>query len=198
MPTGYTADVQDGKITEFRDFLMQCARAFGACISLRDEPLDASIPDEFKPSPHHAERLTEAKADLARLEAMTDRDIARAADAEFEAAHERWRKRRAERQTHRERYEAMLAKAQAWAPPTADHQGIKDFMVKQLTESIDFDCNGGSYDTEPIRRTEAQWKADATNRERESIAYHEKEYAAEVERARSRTEWVRALRNSVQ
>lgn len=37
MPTGYTASVQEGKVTEFRDFAMECARAFGALVMMRDE-----------------------------------------------------------------------------------------------------------------------------------------------------------------
>jgi hypothetical protein len=40
MPTGYTAGVADGTITEFREYALLCARAFGACIMLRDEPVE--------------------------------------------------------------------------------------------------------------------------------------------------------------
>lgn len=72
MPTGYTASVQDGKITEFRDFAMQCARAFGATITMRDDPSDAPIPEAFEPENYNAKRLIEAQEEIARLNAMTD------------------------------------------------------------------------------------------------------------------------------
>lgn len=36
MPTGYTADIKDG--IDFKTYAMNCARAFGACVMLRDEP----------------------------------------------------------------------------------------------------------------------------------------------------------------
>ena len=44
MPTGYTYDLYDGKDIEFPDFVMKCARAFGALIEIRDDPMDAAIP----------------------------------------------------------------------------------------------------------------------------------------------------------
>ena len=47
MPSGYTEGVASGKVTEFKEYALLCARAFGACISLRDEPLSLEIP-EFK------------------------------------------------------------------------------------------------------------------------------------------------------
>jgi hypothetical protein len=39
MPTGYTAPVQSGEIVELEDFILLCARAFGACVMQRDEPM---------------------------------------------------------------------------------------------------------------------------------------------------------------
>ncbi len=197
MPTGYTHNVQDGSLTEFRGFALQCARAFGACIELRDSPAETPIPDEFKPSDYHEKALVEAKATLARVLAMSDRDVARAADADYEADHESWVKRRERRRVERERYEAMLAHASAWTPPTAEHEGLKTFMVEQLTQSIEFDCSSGSWDKMPTRKTEAAWRSDAIAQAERGVKMHAEEHAKEVARARGRTEWVRALRASV-
>ena len=58
MPTGFTCDIKDG-IT-FERFALNCARAFGALINMRDDSLDAEIPDEIKPSDHHVKALAEA------------------------------------------------------------------------------------------------------------------------------------------
>jgi hypothetical protein len=49
MPTGYTDCVRSGEVTEFADFAMKCARAFGACIEMRDEPSGTPIPEAFEP-----------------------------------------------------------------------------------------------------------------------------------------------------
>jgi hypothetical protein len=68
MPTGYTAAIKDG--ISFQQFAMACARAFGALVMMRDEPSSAPIPD-FQPSNFHVEHLELARAELARLQALT-------------------------------------------------------------------------------------------------------------------------------
>jgi hypothetical protein len=60
MPTGYTAKLYDGD-QKFQDFAMECARAFGALIEMRDEPMNAKIPETFEPSEHHVNGLERAK-----------------------------------------------------------------------------------------------------------------------------------------
>ena len=69
MPTGYTAGVATGEIKDFKTYALQCARAFGACIMLRDEPMSDEIP-EFKPSDHYEKSLAKATADLAAFTAI--------------------------------------------------------------------------------------------------------------------------------
>lgn len=197
MPTGYTCSVQSGETTEFADFAMTCARAFGACISMRDSPSDAEIPSEFKPSSHHKERLAESRAELAKILAMTDREIAAAAEADYAEQVDAHRARALRRQTEKARYEAMLAKVAAWTPPTSEHIGLKDFMLEQLRSSIDHDCDG-SYDAAPVLKTEWQWKENALERVERGIGYHTKSDAEEVERARGRTQWVSDLRKSLE
>jgi len=72
MPTGYTAAVQDGTIKTLSEYAMSCARAFGATITMRDEPSDAVIPDEFTPSPYHKDAIVRAKEDIDAWSEMTE------------------------------------------------------------------------------------------------------------------------------
>jgi hypothetical protein len=195
MPTGYTADLHDGKDVSFPEFVMRCARAFGALVTMRDEPMDASIPDEFKPSNWHIEQLEEARRRLAEIESWDD---ARA-EAEAEKAYQealRYREDTLVRNAAiRQRYENMLAQVKGWAPPTPDHQGLKDFMIQQLESSIDFDCK---YDPgEPERLSGSEYKAQQIADTQRDIDYHTEEHAKEVERAKQRTDWIRALRDSL-
>ena len=69
MPTGYTATLVEHGQT-FPEFAMQCAKAFGACITLRDEPFDAPIPTKFKASTWHTKQQAKARALEKRLGAM--------------------------------------------------------------------------------------------------------------------------------
>lgn len=197
MPTGYTADVQSGKVSEFKDFALQCARAFGALITMRDDPMDAPIPDEFKPSDYYADSLKTSQARIAELEAMTPAQVEAAAQQAFKEATREKARWLAEKSEERGRYEAMIAKVNAWTPPTDDHVGLKAFMIEQLRDSIKFDCGDGSYWSEPKSMTGAEWLATEMKRARERLSYDKQHIADERKRAEDRTAWVRALKQSL-
>src|SRR5574341_660996 len=158
MPSGYTAAIADG-IT-FEQFAMRCARAFGACATMRDDRADARIPDAFEPSDYHLKAQQSARDELAVLNAMTPEDAEHAAAAAWDKAETARLVRLQEYRDLRTKYEAMLVKVRAWTSPTPEHDGLRDFMCQQITQSIDFDCHE-SYCSEPTRRqTGAEWRAD--------------------------------------
>lgn len=196
MPTGYTADVSDGKVTDLRTFAMMCARDFGALITMRDEPADAPIPDEFKPSDFYSKLADEARTKLAALEAMSPDEVQAAAKAHDAARLAEWETRRAKRAETRQRYLDMMAQAMAWKPPTSQHDGLRRFMIEQLKQSIDFDCND-KYDRKPEPITDADmWHAGEIARLTKEIRRCTESQEKENQRSAERTAWVRALRDS--
>lgn len=196
MPTGYTSKVKSGECTDFVEYAMSCARAFGACIMMRDDPADAKIPDRFEPSDYHQKRLDELRAERSNILAANDEGLDNLAICEYERLWSAWEERTQERQEGERRYRAMLEKARAYKPPTADHQQYAAFLVSQLEKSIELDCSN-EFDAKPellSGRTWARQKLDKIDRD---IEYHTKEHAAEVERANGRTLWVQQLRESL-
>lgn len=193
MPTGYTYPVADGKITEFHDFALSCARAFGALIMMRDDPMDAPIPDEFKPDTYYEQRLATDKKRLGEVQAMTNADCETAAiEAHREALASR-KKYLADKDIEASRLNAMLAKVRTWNPPTPDHVEMKKFMIQQLTDSLPGDYAPAI----PALLDGHSWRQSEINRLADSVVSAQKEVAKEIERARGRTEWVKALRNSL-
>lgn len=195
MPTGYTAALHEGKEQSFSEFALYCARAFGACISLRDEPASTTIPDEFVPSTYYAERLVMLTAELERVKAWT---LTSAHAANWNSYSQRlasYKQEQVKREDLRKRYQDMLVQVEQWVPPTEDHNGLKEFMGEQLLSSIDFDTN---YDWPPPERITAEkfW-ADKIEDLEEDIARCARHQAEEEERAHTRTEWVQALRASL-
>lgn len=131
MPTGYTADVVNGKITEAKDYILRCARAFGFLAFMRDEPLDAPIPDEIPKNTFYQKGHEIAKEELKKLEAMTPDDIHNAAEEAWrkgiesdDSVYKKWSEENA-------RYEAMKQKVLQWNPPE-DLLPLKDFAIQQL------------------------------------------------------------------
>lgn len=195
MPSAYTASVADGTITELKPFAMQLARGMGALVMMRDDPWDAPIPERFEPSQYNAERLAEAKAERDRITSMSDAEADAAAKAEAEEFDRYVAERDARQVEQRKRYESMIAKVGAWkgAP-----EGIREFALSQLRESLDFDCP----DLQPLfeRRPDengAAWRAAKLAKLGEIILYHAKEQAEEEHRTESRNLWLAQLRRSL-
>ena len=196
MPTGYTASIKGG--IDFKTFALDCARAFGACVTLRDEPAGGDrIPAVFEPSEYHLKAAEAARSELAALETMGTSELESKATKEWENSEMHRQERLAEKRKLRGAYESMLSKVNSWTPPTMEHDGLKVFMQKQIRESIEWDCNE-HYDITPAARvTGSEWATKRRAKLALDIEYHEREHAAEVSRAEGRTAWVRALRDSL-
>lgn len=196
MPTGYTAGLYEGE-QSFEDFVLGAARGMGALVTMRDDPSDAPIPDEFKPSPWHTEKIEAARKRLRELEAMPPEVAADEVRQEVERA----KKARAERKKNldgiRDRYEQMIEQVEAWTPPTADHNSFKKFMLDQLREALSFDCGGDLYPSIPEPLTPQGWVEKERAKAYRDIEYHSAEHEKEVERAKGRTAWVQHLRKSL-
>lgn len=195
MPTGYTADIPKG--ISFEQYALGCARTFGALIVMRDDPKDAPIPDEIKPSDYHAKSLASAETRLAEIRAMTIEDCRAAARKQYDDEEAYRVQRLSENAAMVESYAAMLEKAKAWVPPTPDHEGIKKFMIEQIEQSADFDDMGDHY-SKPIECLSAnEWRQKQTLKAQKDIAYHAEKHAEEVERTNQRNAWIKALRDSL-
>ena len=198
MPSGYTHNVQTGKVTDFREFALDCAKAFGACITMRDEPTGTPIPDEFPiDTSYHDERLQRANERMTELLGLTDVQCTEKALLEYEGAVQSQQERAREREEQQLRYKLMLQKAEAWKPPTADHKELKSFMTKQLTESIAFDCNLSSYDTHPVQLTGAEWRDEEIKKADRDSNCHTDEREKEIMRGSTRNKWIKDLRESL-
>jgi hypothetical protein len=196
MPTGYTAAIKDG-IT-FNQYVLTCARAFGALIMMRDDPMDAAIPDKFEPESYLFEWVETAKAEVLRIEGLSIDECRAEAKKEYDTALA-YRERGIREATDlRAKYNAMLEVTRAWIPPSPDHVGLKDFMIKQIEESIEWDCSTEYYERDvPALKPWEQWQREALVQARRSLANKEETLNKSILAAESRTKWVRQLRESL-
>jgi hypothetical protein len=195
MPTGYTSDLYEGKDVTVGDFILGCARAFGALVSMRDDAPDTPIPEEFEPTDYHLTALNAAKARLDHLAAMSAADIERLAQQERDQETARFVERDAQRRALRARYEAMLDQIHYWMPPTPEHHELKTFMIDQLERSIESDC--GYRDNPPRKKAPGEWHVEQIEKAKRDVEYHATEDRKERERVAQRNQWVRALRDSL-
>ena len=192
MPTVYTAKVEDGTVTELRDYMLICARAFGALVMMRDEPMDAPIPEKFEPSTkYYDEQIAVLTKEISRLSAMTADEALTASLAANDETRRRHREYEAADQLRLERHLAMAEKVKAWEPPSPDHVEYKAFMLQQLEESAKW--LGTKRDLPPMSIGET-WRQERLADLADSLARATKRRSEEIERTAQRQKWVDALR----
>jgi len=196
MPTGYTSKLM-AEEQSFPEFVLGCARAFGALIAMRDSPNGTPIPEKFYPSDYHAKKVVLARKELKRLKAMKHGERLKFGQSAKEAAikhNEQWLKKD---KAENDRLLAMAQNVIAWNPPTKDHQGLKEFMLQQLDISRnDLDYMHSQLE-QAKERPALTYYITAVSDAAHAIEYHTKENAKEIEIANTRSEWVRLLRLSL-
>lgn len=196
MPTGYTAQLME-KGQTFEEFVMLCARAMGACVMMRDDDMSTPIPQKFEPSPWYQERLEAEKTVLRGLLLMTpEEQMAFGERKKVEAieSHSKWLERE---RAQNKRLVEMHHKVSDWQPPTEDHQGLKRFMLEQLTTSL----NDTRYIEMALVTAQNQEPAEyyrlAVEASRRMVAQYEKHGQEEIDRVKCRNDWLEKLRESL-
>jgi hypothetical protein len=207
MPTGYTADVASGKVQTLKEYALLCARAFGSCITMRDDPLSSEIPEEFEVCNYHKDAIIKEEAELKAFLEKSDDELFEDFKQENQENIEYHQKEIEENRLIIERYKKMLEKVSSFKPLTEDHQNFVKFMKNQLEDSMRYDDNS-EYHCKQLKeaielkqkidsndkKAFLEWKEESKKSLMESVAYHKKNHDKEVESVRKRNEWLRNLR----
>lgn len=197
MPTGYTEGVCTGRISSFYDYAMGCARAFGALIMMKEEPSGTPIPDRFEPSDYHQKKIAETEKELAEVLALSYEECEKRAIDEYSAAIGSQNNRLEENDRKLARYNAMLSEAKKYTPPTAEHEGFAEFLVKQIEDSIKWD-DISDYIEEPVLLSREEWKDEKIKVLHHELDYHRRMHDEEVQMTEGRNEWIRNLKESLE
>lgn len=194
MPTAYTAGIEDGTITNAKDFLMLCARNFGACVSMRDEPLSAPIPEKFIPNcTWYRENIEIEQKKLEKLLKMSPEEIKAYRESKRRADEEHVKQARASEENILRRYQKMLKQVESWIPPTSEHENLKAFAIEQINMCLP---DLSIYTIKSDDTTDEQWLKDNLICCMDIIRRYKDRISEEIKAAESRTTWVKALRDS--
>ena len=126
------------------EFALRCARSFGVCIAMRERPFNTPVPERFELEPRYKEILEKSIAEYDAFMALSDEEKSAELERSYNKMVEDYAKlekeKNAKRRVLRQRYEVMLEKIKKWQPPTSEHVNLRDFMIRQVQESIDSDC----------------------------------------------------------
>lgn len=196
MPTGYTYTLLRKKQT-FAEFALSCSRNFGALIAMRDDSADAVIPERFEPSDYHLKALSELKGKITRFKKMTPKERrafgAKERNRRINTAASALKSIRRQNEV----FGAMRNEALAWRPPTEEHNGLHKFIVQQLESSMEDDVWNINRLAEAVLETPMSVYQDTLKSLLESVDYHTRQHAEEIERTDKRNAWLKALRDSL-
>lgn len=199
MPSGYTEGVASGKITEFKEYALLCARAFGACISLRDEPLSSEIP-EFKVDDYYLNQAKETEEKIASLLSMTQQDKEENFNKYVSDIVKSAEENLSEKKIIKQRYEKMLEQARNFDPPSSNHYNYKSFMIEQLQNSIQWDCSDDYY-LDQINRVKSlsleEWFKSQLIIAQSDLDYYKEQLEEEQDRVNKNNLWVKQLKESL-
>jgi hypothetical protein len=198
MPTGYTAGVLDGELSTLKDFMCQCARAFGACVHQRDESLSTGIKLREQET-YSKRRLQELEKEHQEFLALSDSDIQMRIDQEHQESLEYQRKSLEKFLVEKKRTEDMLLKVQQWVPPTEDHQGLKKFAIEQLESTLSFDFSDWSEKERqklPIKPSLEEYKKSEEAQYLSDFEYYSEQVQKDEERVNNANQWLIDLINS--
>ena len=203
MPTGYTADIVDGKVTTFKEFAIQCMRAFGAAMHMRDEPLSkpyepATVDD------YYVNRVTTLQDDLNALINTSDEDLINEEQAALLKDIDYYESKIQHIKNISITLNSILNDVLLWTPPTPEHQEFKKFMIQQLNETIKHDANPEFYieykeqATQQLRELNANTiRNKKYTKIMESVSNATESLAKQQKRVESSNKWASDLINSL-
>lgn len=197
MPTGYTEGVAKGEITTLKEFALLCSRNFAPVYSvMRDAPLSKSIPQVIEPDTFYLEKLEETNKKYQEFLTMSEEEKKALYESSIREKSERNKELLEIAVKNNEKYTDMLKKVEGWEPPTKSHIGLKQFMINQLTISLEDVKYYSKLDSaEPYSYKE--FLKDYKDNLISDIKYYTDNWKEAVRRAEEGTKWLAALRESL-
>ncbi len=193
----HTEGVETGE-SSLRDFILDCFGELFEPLRLPDNITDAQIPDEFVPDPYHEQELEMARRKLEKVKGMTLEEAEREAEKEYITARARFNEHIVDPGQTMRNYKSMLEQVEAWRPPSSeDLNGLKEYMLGLLKESIKSKRDRVDYSRPLEKETGEDYKANLVERAQRTVVYHQEQYESGVRIAEGRTARIRALKSSL-
>lgn len=201
MPSGLTYKIYDGSDMSLRDFALTCVKQLGAGYKVTNQG-EKEMPRDKAPvvevSDYHAKQLELSKKQLDDwLRIKKNPEISKRL---YNDAHKKRIVERNEIDEHREeikaRYLTMKAKVESWEIGE-EYQSLKDLMLKQLNESIDWDCAPRPVQEEEYTETLDEWIEANIEYCKKSIALHTEGLEREIAGVAKLNDYLKGLYDAI-
>lgn len=204
MPTSYTAKIIEGEVKDFKSFAKLCMRNFGACMHMRDYPLEEAY-FKSEPSDYYLGRIEEEKRKIEAFRNLTDQEIIDEKIDSIKNSIKRHKKKIIELGKLRDKLETFREEIISWTPPGEDYLEIKKFMLDQIETTIRHDCDIDyhSYqlsqlDPDPKKINPSEIRESYIKDSETSISLYLKRHADDIQLCEDKHQWVVKLLESVE
>lgn len=202
MASGLTYKIEQGITTTGREFILDCAGSFGGYIRFRDCDDIRHITKVEPDIAYYENKLKEAQIEVAKLKSLSPVVIK---ENIVHAAHKRkmkHEKRIQESEELKKKYYKVLEEVIAWEPPSEQHKSIKEFAIKQITDTMTTDLydesrfNQAEYEADLVKDPEA-WRQEWLEFWEGQVKLNEDRIKQELEYAETTTKWIQEFRQSL-
>lgn len=200
MPSGLTCRIYDGTDMSLRGFALKCVTHFGAgyCATEQgDKEMPLDKPPVIHMSSYHQEQLDKAKKEVEHwLEVEKNpEELDRLYNAELERRKQQKSRYSEDKSELKARYLLMISKVESWNVPV-EYASLKEFMLKKLNDSLDFDCKTYElYDDDFVSKEE--WIKLMISTSCKDVNYHTDELENEKKRINEMNDYLVGLYSAI-
>lgn len=196
MPSGLTCKIYSGEDLTLRDFALRCVRQLGAGY-LASQQGEKELPKDKAPvltvGSYHEGKIIEAEKEIEKWEALRNNleEARKLYDEQYTKNMQFNATVNEERKEIEKRYNTVLEKVKAWNIPI-EYNSLKELMLKQLKESIKWDCSPYTPYKEgkvPIE----EWIEIRIKLAKRDLDYHTKEFQEEKKRIAENNNYLKGL-----
>lgn len=202
--TGYTASIDDRSITNGKDFLKLCIRAFGVCIDQRDDSLKSPLVTEFKPDDYYNNERVIAIEKYEKLKNTSIEDYYKNKLKDIERSKRLNANSYENKKLEQQLYLKIKSEVESWIPPTKEHEAIKQFALEQISagipteeEIMEYKLKAESDLNYTISDACRDYEIELSDL-KDNIEYYEKKCREEAERCNSRDKFMKQFLDSLE
>lgn len=202
MASGFTSEILSGNVTTLKDFAAICAKGFGATQHQKSEPLNTPLV-KAKVGHENKRAIRKLAKQLLEFNEMTDEQIYQDEEKALKESMLHFLSKIVQMKEAKKKCADLLLEAQLWTPPTKNHKVVKEMMIKDLKQVIEFDCDIkpvnelledidgrlSTIDVEVIRKNQIESF-------KKQIDYHEQSHKVDADHVKSSNKWVAELMGS--
>lgn len=200
MPSGLTCKIYSGEELTLRDFALRCVRQFGAGYFASQQG-EKELPKDKAPilkvDDYHERKILEAEEELEKWENLRNNleEAQKLYDEQYTKNMQFNATVNEERKEIEKRYNTVLEKVKAWDIPI-EYNSLKELMLKQLKESIEWDCSPYTpYKEEKVPIEE--WIEVRIRLAKRDLDYHTKEFQEEKRRIAEHNNYLKGLYDAI-